>query len=212
MLGKKTLLMSIVVGLIMLFAANVAFGLSYIPDNPPSWFNNANMRRGFSFDANRNPIEDINDPFGYGFTATMTHTADPDPPPDDIYRLDCDNVHYPDLDKLVWLPYVWQESGSGGIADPSNPLLHGSSTPGSWSWTNLGTDDLGGGLYRRTYEITISPQPEDEYFVWETVGDWRLVEVGVATTCVPEPTSILLFGFGLAGLAGFALRRRRNKK
>jgi hypothetical protein len=28
----------------------------------------------------------------------------------------------------------------------------------------------------------------------------------------PEPGSILLFGFGLAGLVGFALRRRKNKK
>jgi hypothetical protein len=33
-----------------------------------------------------------------------------------------------------------------------------------------------------------------------------------AVSTVPEPTSILLLGFGLAGLAGYVLHRRRNKK
>jgi hypothetical protein len=40
-------------------------------------------------------------------------------------------------------------------------------------------------------------------------NDFNLTEVGIGLTAVPEPTTMLLFGAGLAGLAGIN-RRKRN--
>jgi hypothetical protein len=40
-------------------------------------------------------------------------------------------------------------------------------------------------------------------------NDFNLTEVGVGVTAVPEPTTMLLFGAGLAGLAGIS-RRKKN--
>jgi hypothetical protein len=41
-------------------------------------------------------------------------------------------------------------------------------------------------------------------------NDFNLLEVGVGVTPVPEPATMLLFGTGIASLAG-VIRRRRNK-
>jgi hypothetical protein len=43
-----------------------------------------------------------------------------------------------------------------------------------------------------------------------TPNDFNLLEVGVGVTPVPEPATMLLFGTGIASLAG-VIRRRRNK-
>jgi hypothetical protein len=88
----------------------------------------------------------------------------------------------------------------GGITPNANDIDGGE----IWVWDGTANPaqflDHGGHLWDTAFEVQ------------KTYGTASENINALEAASVPEPTSILLFGLGLAGLAGYALRRRRNKK
>ena len=203
-IARTRFLLCSLLAIILLLASVPAFADVV---NVPSWFNQANARRHFTFNGTT-PIEDTAFPWGYGFPAHMSYSLD-------THEYLLTQGNNPDLHsrKDVWLQYTWLETGPGAFGDPTNANGHGSGT-GAWSphdWVGP-EEDLGGGLHRRTVHWTIFPQPASEWFSWVTAGEWKVTEVAVLTICtpVPEPSSFAtLLASGLfTGV--FALRRRRH--
>lgn len=102
--------------------------------------------------------------------------------------------------QLTWQP-VYNDSflpseplvGAAGIA-PSGPykIVLGPRTD----------SDAGGGWTQSTYDITIQPNPLEEWIAIK--GDILVDELIIDTICVPEPATICLFGLGALTL----LRRK----
>ena len=64
-----------------------------------------------------------------------------------------------------------------------------------------------GNWYLSTYEIRLSPNPSTETI---NIGGAIMVdELVIDTQCVPEPSSLLVVGGSLLGLAGYAFKKRR---
>lgn len=196
------------IALLALLAALASMpAFAQTPPNAPSWFDQAEVRRHFTFPG----TEDTSSPWGSGYSASMTSHPVTGQSYNYDYMLTVENHPDPEKEKHVWLQYTWLESGSGGIADPINQNLHGST--GVWSPATVvePDTDLGGGLHQRTVEWTIRPQPANEWFEWWTLGDWKVMDVSVATICVPvpEPSSILSLLASGVGMGVLVMRRGR---
>jgi len=100
--------------------------------------------------------------------------------------------------------------------DDSGILNHGvdealfSLAPGSLTLTTLGLSP--GDVFYTDFTGSFSLYASHDYLGLEFGDNLNALNMNCDITSIPEPTSILLLGFGLAGLAGYALRRRRNKK
>ena len=205
--GRIRLAVFGLLAVIMVLASAPSFAFA----NPPSWFGSANVRRDFTFSGGL-WAENTDDPFGSGYSAAIDSYPSAHEPWDTETLLTVENDPDPNSRKDVWLQYTWFEGGPGAIADPMNQNLHGST--GAWSPPTWVTEDLGGGLFRRTIEWSIYPQPAMEWFEWWTDGGFSLTEVSVATICttVPEPSSMLVLGSGLVGALGCLAKRRRARR
>jgi len=64
-------------------------------------------------------------------------------------------------------------------------------------------EDLGNGWIQTTFIITIWPNPVEEWFTIK--GDIMVDELSINTECIPEPTTLGLFGLGALAL----LRKRK---
>ncbi len=77
-------------------------------------------------------------------------------------------------------------------------------------------DEHGGeyydGWWHNYMGISISPNPPSEEISWEfsvEPGEKAVINnISIATECIPEPTTVLLFGAGLFGLAGVLKTRK----
>jgi len=172
----------ICIGLLVLAVAGAA--LADVGVTPPWFPDRRTTRRHFTF-AGRTPTEDKANPFDYGYAGKFDVAPVVGQPYDHEYLLTVQNYKSTENVKKIWLQFVWEQSGPGGIADPTNAALHGSDV-GAWTGGITNTEDLGGGRFRRTIEWQVDHQPGNEWFKWQTAGDWRIVQAAVATLCEPK--------------------------
>jgi hypothetical protein len=201
----RGLLLPLIGVLFMVMASATTFA-QLTNSAPPSWIDDANSRRHFTLPS---LVEVFDDPWGTGFTATLT-TAPMENNTEILETyLYVNNAPDPNKIKLVWLQYSWHDTGETGmIVDPSEPnqnLVRGST--GVFSTPEWFIEDLGGGNWRKTITWTITPQPKYEWFKWWTFGGKSLTDIKVATICVPEPSSMIAMLGGLTGLIGLSRRK-----
>lgn len=124
------------------------------------------------------------------------------------------NIYFTDTDFLdMYIPGFQVEFG--GTTDGTSQLT---SYSDDWNWENYPqaylTDSgiLGPGAFASTEvaSANINDSPYSLSMKWQIVHDGSGVTSGDAKlSAVPEPTTMLLFGTGLLGLAGVARRRRK---
>jgi hypothetical protein len=124
---------------------------------------------------------------------------------------------------------VWFEKNETGTSPTSNPYLYfggGSIVQGGEAFVDLGEID-GHGFSEWTnngddihYAVSFDLAPlltlgnlwGSELFFHFTMGCGNDNMIGQGTAPVPEPATMLLFGTGLAGLAGRVIRKRHGRK
>ena len=184
------------------------------PHSKPWWWDEAHTRRLWQItgpDDPRTPTEiDAPPIFGTGFSGTLTVEPVTGESYDHEYTLEVDNEFVSDKHKDIYLQYIVHREGAGGITSPLEETLHGS-PQGDWTVLAnpipmyLGNDD-----WLETIEFRIDPQPESEWFKWQTAGDWYVKEIKFAAICVPEPSTMVLMLLVLPWLLVYARRRRRT--
>ena len=117
-----------------------------------------------------------------------------------------DNHNPPNNVKYMWVQLTWHNEElkpiTGPILSGFNPMY--ATPPGL---TIVPPVDLGFGWYETTFKWEIYPNPPDEFFV---IGGNILVdELVIDTWCIPEPTTLSLFGGGLLLLLTWRRRALR---
>lgn len=211
----------------VLLASLATASATIINDAGPSWRGDAaTTYQAWGFDNDNSPADlDINsNPFGFP-TATITGIDPPLGPPDFIppntYWKDTDNGHQgvwrlygdstmqlyipnnpvPNDQKIIWIQMTYYASGYTGAEPefftyPSNVSLN--------PLSKVQVDEHF--YYHATWEITIEPNPDEEWIILQPRDCTLYIdEIVVDTICIPEPASLGLL-FGTSGLIVFIRR------
>jgi len=113
-----------------------------------------------------------------------------------------DNHEPPNEWKWVWVQLTWRSQDG-----TSEPEIYNLDPPADSSYPLhiVATADLGFDWYETTYEWRICPNPVDEAF---TIGGNIDVDELVIDTWCPEPSTFVLLGMGVLGLAIYGWRRK----
>ncbi len=102
--------------------------------------------------------------------------------------------------KEIYIQLTWEPQA------PNNRPFVSTTQPQEVNATLVSETSLGGLWMHSIYTIYLEPNPQ-----WEQIlitGGIDVDQLVIDTRCVPEPSSILALASGVAGLFGFALRRR----
>ncbi len=142
--------------------------------------------------------------------------------PEDIAALDPSSVRH---GQEVLYDATGQEVLNQGWYRDSNGNWQNGILSGTWEWFNWDTPDASDDFVTLTMNLNFWVR--DSNYRWNNVtwGNLGLVDdmgIHMAMTCandvveggdeIPEPATMMLFGTGLAGLAGSAIRRRKKNK
>jgi hypothetical protein len=110
--------------------------------------------------------------------------------------------------KQIQLYLVWKPENETGLPINPNPFLPDlplvAVTPFNEMMMSL-NDVIENGWHYSTYDITIWPNPEKEWFTVK--GNILVDHVAIDTVCVPEPATIIIVALGMLG----AFRRRKKR-
>lgn len=112
------------------------------------------------------------------------------------------NLQNPYKDIMLYL--VWKPMDESFIKDahlPDSPLV--AVTPFDEMQMNK-NDVIENGWHYSTYDITIWPNPDKEWFTVK--GNILVDHIAIDTICVPEPATITIIAFGMLA----AVRRRKK--
>jgi len=105
--------------------------------------------------------------------------------------------------KTIDLLLTWRAGELGSL--PGRPLVGVSADPMDSMQMNIVPQDPDGDWNVTLYQITIWPNPPEEWIAIK--GDIVVDELEIVTNCVPEPATM-----GLLGLGSLALLRYRRKR
>ncbi|MFQ3548696.1 MAG: PEP-CTERM sorting domain-containing protein, partial [Armatimonadota bacterium] len=108
--------------------------------------------------------------------------------------------------KDIWIQLTWAKQTVDSIPYISE-LLSGATGTLVGQHVVLGPTGYVGDWYHSVYQIRIYPNPSFETIKID--GTIVVDQLVIDTICVPEPANILALVGGLAGIGGFAIRRRK---
>lgn len=118
------------------------------------------------------------------------------------FRLDVPNEPNPSDIKYFWFSYDWYSDRDAPLNDA------GTDIPGHVVSPITYTENTGGN-HVEGY-VTIDPQPQEEWVsirLTAGIGETAWIDnLQVGSVCIPEPSVIILIGFG--GIAGVFIRKR----
>ena len=110
--------------------------------------------------------------------------------------------------KQIQLYLVWKPEKETELQIEPNPFLPDSPlvavTPFNKMTTSI-NDVIEDGWHYSTYDITIWPNPDKEWF--NIKGNILVDHVAIDTICVPEPATVIILAFGTL----VAIRRRKKR-
>jgi len=144
-------------------------------------------------------------------------TVDNAPTPSELVALNAGGTVTIDFSEAIEDPFIAMNSWNSNVVDFGVPISIDSSGTGYWGTgtavlNDSGTGFTGAGEFHGVIALSgsfdsVTFSHTSEYWHGFTVGVAGLADSGPAP--VPEPTTMLLFGAGLAGLAGLRIRRKK---
>ena len=126
------------------------------------------------------------------------------------YKYDLNNIDTPGQYGLFDLAALTKKDFNGGDANIGIPFLQTYQFEFELAGTNLNTLNEASFLGSLSFDAAGPPTENPQYFIarfQRTGADGEGSDVAIPGTPIPEPSTMLLLGFGLMGLAAFGRKR-----